>query len=203
MKKLLILTAIFVLVAAAISFAEKKFLVIDDMEGAISGVPEGTVDFGGGNGSSVTVTASKDIKQSAGQSMKVDYDSIANGYMWIARGSGLDAKNSKWDIDAKNIDWGKYEAISFYMYGEDSKRDVAFDIKDNGGEIFRFIVNDNFKGWKQIVCAFDKFYARDDWQPESAEKNGTIDFPLKSYQFEPKGEGKGTLYFDAVALIEK
>jgi len=203
MKKLLILAAVFVLLTASVCLAEKKFLVIDDMEGEISGIPNGTVDFGAGNGSAVTVTASTDIMQSGKQAMKVDYDSVDGGYMWIARGSGLDAKNSKWDVDNKTIDWGKYEAISFYMYGTDSKKDVAFDVKDNGGEIFRFIVNDNFKGWKQIICAFDKFYARDDWQPESAEKNGTMDFPLKSYQFEPKGAGKGTLYFDAVALIEK
>ncbi|MFH1199066.1 MAG: carbohydrate binding domain-containing protein [Candidatus Omnitrophota bacterium] len=203
MKKFLVLTAALVLVAITVCLAEQKFLVIDDMESQISGAPEGSVDFGAGNGSSVTVTASTDTVQSGKQSMKVDYDSVDGGYMWIARGSGLDAKNSKWDVDGKTIDWEKYQAISFYMYGTDSKRDVAFDVKDNGGEILRFIVNDNFKGWKQIVCAFDQLYARDDWQPESAEKNGTIDFPLKSYQFEPKGAGKGTLYFDAVALIEK
>lgn len=202
MKKVLFLSIVCALCMTAVCFAEKQFLVIDDFEGAISGGPEGTVDFGTGNGSSLEVTASTDIKQSGKQALKVTFDAVPSGYMWIARGQNLDSKNAGWLLKTEDIAWEKYSAISFYMYGTNSGIDVAFDIKDSGNEIWRFIVKDDFKGWKQIVCAFDKFYARDDWQPDTADKNGQIDFPLKSYQFEPRS-GKGTLYFDAVALIEK
>jgi len=202
MKKIVFILA-FVLGFAALSCAQAEDFLIDDFEGSISGGPEGTVDFGAGNGSSVIVTAATDIKYAGSQSLKVDYNAITGGYMWIAKGFGLDAKNAKWLFSPENIPWNKYKAISFYAYGSDSKAKVAFDIKDNGNEIWRFIIEDNFKGWKKIVCAFADFYARSDWQPDNADKNGNLDFPIKSYQFEPLPEARGTLYFDFVALANE
>lgn len=200
MKRWGFLALIFVLVS--VCFAQEKSLLIDDLEGEISGIPDGTVDYGAGNGSTIEVTASTDIKQSGNQAIKVNFDAVAGGYMWVARGVDLSAERADWQVKPEEIAWEKYEVISFYMYGTDSKADVAFDIKDNGNEMWRFMVKDDFKGWKQISCAFDQFYARDDWQPDNADKNGKIDYSIKSYQFEPRS-GKGTLYFDAVALVEK
>ncbi len=188
--------------SAVSCFAQSQPLLIDDFEGTISGGPEGTVDFGAGNGSSVDVTAATDIQHSGKQSIKVTFDAVSGGYIWIARGFGLDAKNTAWLIKPENIPWKDYSAISFYMYGNDSKTKVAFDIKDNGNEIWRYVTEDNFKGWKQIVCPFKDFVVRDDWQPDSADKNAVLDFPLKSYQFEPRPAAKGTLYFDQVELIK-
>lgn len=202
MKRWGFLSLVMVLVLAAVCLAEKQFLIIDDFEGVISGDVNGTVDSGAGNGSTLEVTASTDIKQSGNQAIKVTFDAVPSGYMWVARGKDLSAKNADWLLKTEDIAWEKYEAISFYMYGANSGADVAFDIKDNGNEMWRFMVKDDFTGWKQIICAFGAFYARDDWQPEGADKNGKIDYPVKSYQFEPRN-GKGTLYFDAVALIEK
>ncbi len=201
-KTFLLLAALCLGVVVTLCYAEKQFLLIDDFEGEISGTPQGTVDFGAGNGSTVEVTASTDIKQSGNQSIKVTFDAVPDGYMWVARGQNLDAQNAGWLLKTEDIAWEKFEAISFYMYGTNSGADVAFDIKDNGNEIWRFMVKNDFTGWKQIICAFDAFYARDDWQPDNSDKNGKIDYPIKSYQFEPRS-GKGTLYFDAVALIEK
>jgi hypothetical protein len=89
------------------------------------------------------------------------------------------------------------------MYGNDSKTRVAVDLKDSGNEMWRIIVTDDFKGWKQVVCPLKDFFARSDWQPDNADKNGAIDFPLKSYQFEPLAVAKGTLYFDDVELSVK
>ena len=175
-------------------------LLLDDFEGLISGGLEGTVDFGAGNGSSVEVTAATDIKYSGNQSLKVVYDAVADGYMWVARGFGLDAKNAAWLAKPEDIDWKKYTALSFYMYGSDSKAKIAFDIKDNGNEIYRFMTEDNFTGWKKITCPFNEFFPRGDWQPDNADKNATLDFPVKSYQFEPRPIAKGTVYFDQVAL---
>jgi hypothetical protein len=203
MKKMLLLLVVLCLgIGLASCYAEKQFVLIDDFEGEISGTPTGTVDFGAGNGSTVEVTASTDIKQSGNQSLKVTFDAVPDGYMWVARGQNLDAQNAGWLLKTEDIAWEKFEAISFYMHGNSSGADVAFDIKDSGNEIWRFMVKDDFTGWKQIICAFDAFYVRNDWQPDSADKNGKIDYPIKSYQFEPR-TGKGTLYFDCVALIEK
>jgi hypothetical protein len=183
--------------------AQEKGLLIDDFESEISGGPDGTVDFGAGGGSSVDVTADTDTKYSGNQSLKVTYDAVSGGYMWVARGFGLDVKNTAWLVRTEDIDWAKYNAFAFYVYGNGSKTQVAFDIKDNGNEMWRFMFEDNFKGWKQIVCPFNEFFARSDWQPDSADKNSTLDFPIKIFQFEPRPEAKGVLYFDDVELTNK
>jgi len=185
-----------------VSFAADNLLV-DDFEVDVSNGPAGTFDFAAGNGSSVEVTADNDTKNSGDQSIKVVYDAIKGGYMYIAKGSGLEAKNADWQIKPEDIKWVDYQAISFWMYGTDSKAQVAFDIKDNGNELWRFIVVDDFTGWKQIVCSFDKFVLRSDWQPQNADNNGNIDYPIKVFQFEPLPESKGTLYFDTVELVRK
>ncbi len=196
------ISLLFVFALAGSCFAQEKALLLDDFEGAISGGPDGTVDFGAGNGSSVEVRTSTDIKHSGNQSIKVTFDAVANGYMWIARGFDLDAKKTDWLVKPQDIKWDEYNAISFYMYGSDSRANVAFDIKDNGNEIWRFMVEDNFKGWKQVVCPFKEFIARNDWQPDSADKNGILGFPLRSFQFEPRPEAQGILYFDMVELTK-
>lgn len=203
MKKVLVFVAALVFGITLISFAETDYLLIDDFETPISGGPEGTVDFGAGNGSSIEVTAAKDIKNSGEQSVKVVYDAVPGGYMYVAKGAGLDAKNASWVLKTEDIKWEDYKAVSFYIYGSDSKQKIAFDIKDQGDELWRFIVVDDFKGWKKVVCSFDKFMVRDDWQPESADKNGKLDFPIKIFQFEPLPEGKGTIYIDTVELVKK
>lgn len=177
--------------------------LVDDFEGTITGGPEGTVDFGAGSGSSVNVSASTDIKYEGKQALKVEYDAVTGGYMWIARGYDLDVKGADvWRTNPKDINWKDYNAFSFYMYGQNSKGNIAFDIKDSGNEMFRFMVQDNFTGWKQIICPFAQFFSRSDWQPNNANKNDTIDFPLKSFQFEPLPESKGILYFDDVELVK-
>ena len=202
MKKAIFFAAVLFLSAAGICSAEET-LLLDDFEVTVSGGAEGTVDFGAGNGSAIKVIGATDVKNSGKQSLKVDYDAVAGGYMYIARGSGLDAKNAGWPVKPSDIKWEEYSAISFYLYGSDSKKMIAFDIKDNGGEIWRFLVEDNFKGWKKVVCSFDKFMVRDDWQPQDADNNLNLDFPIKIFQFEPLPESKGTLYFDTVELIKK
>jgi hypothetical protein len=190
------------LVFSGISFAQEQSLLIDDFAGAISGGVEGTVDFGAGGGSTVEVTAATEVKQSRPQTLKVNFYAVNGGYMWVARGFGLDAKNSSWLVKPENIKWKDYSAIAFYMYGSDSKTDIAFDIKDNGGELWRCMVSDNFKGWKQVVCKFNDFVPLSYWQPDNADKNEKLDFPLKSYQWEPRPVAKGVLYFDEVKLLK-
>ena len=183
------------------ALAQQEVLLIDDFEGPLAGGPDGTVDFGSGGDSSVELTAATDIKHSGNQSMKIVYNAAPGGYMWIARGFDLDAANTQWLIKPQDIDWAKYSSISFYMYGTDSKANIAFDIKDNGNEMWRFMIEDHFQGWKQIICPFNNFFARGDWQPHNADKNANLDFPIKSFQFEPLPVSEGTFYFDGVSLL--
>ena len=203
MKKVGFLTTALVLLVTGVCLAAANNLLLDDFEMVVSNGAEGTVDFGSGNGSSVQVTAATDIKNSGNQSLKVVYDAVPGGYIYVARGFGLDVKNANWEIKPSDIKWAEYSGISFYVYGTDSKAKIAFDIKDNAGEIWRFITEDDSAGWKKVVASFDKFIARDDWQPMDAEQNGQLDFPVKVFQFEPLPASKGTLYFDTVELIKK
>ncbi|MCM8792107.1 MAG: hypothetical protein NC826_03025 [Candidatus Omnitrophica bacterium] len=199
-KKLLVLVLIFMWLGA--SFAEEA-LLIDDFENKLFGGPQGTVDFGSGNGSEVKVSASHEIKYSGNQAIRVDFKAVEGGYMWVARGFDLDASNTQWFIHPKDIKWSDYYAISFYMYGTSSQTDVVLDIKDNGSEMWRFLFKDDFSGWRRIICPFDKFFSRTDWQPDSSDRNGILDFPIKSYQFEILPFAEGTLYFDKVELVKK
>lgn len=194
---------IFILCLGTFSCAQDKGLLIDDFEGEISGPPQGTVDFGAGGGSTIEVTAATDIKNTGAQAIKVVFDAVPGGYMWVARGFDLDAAKAEWLVMTESINWDEYKTFSFYVYGRDSKTQIAFDIKDYGNEMWRFIIEDNFTGWKQIICPFEQFFARDDWQPDNADKNGILDLPIQSFQFEPRPEAKGTLYFDTVELIKK
>ncbi len=201
--KILPFGCILIFCLTILSCTQEQDLLIDDFENPLSGGTDGTVDFGSGGSSSVEVTADTDIKYSGNQSMKIDYNAAPGGYMWVARGFDLDAKNTQWLIEPQDIDWAKYSSISFYMYGSDSKAKIAFDIKDNGNEMWRFMIEDDFKGWKRIVCPFNEFFARSDWQPNNADRNATLDFPVKSFQFEPQSEAKGTVYLDNMILMKR
>ncbi len=201
MKRILFLVSLFCLFSIERDLFSQEGLLIDDFEGPIT---KETVDYGGGKGSSVEVFVEEDIKSSGNRSLKVIYEAVLGGYMWIARGYDLDVKGAgDWLILPEEINWKDFKGISFYVYGEDSKNRVVFDIKDSENEMHRFIFKDDFSGWKKITCDFEDFFVRADWQPENAERNFIIDFPIKSFQFEPLPEGKGTLYLDCVELIRK
>ncbi len=173
-------------------------LLIDSFEGEIS--PQ-SVDFGAGEGSTLMVSADRDLKVCGEQSIKLDYNLRPSGYMWAARGYNLDVKGAAlWLVEPQDIGWKKYQSISVYMYGNNSGGVVAFDIKDKGGEIWRYLLDDDFSGWKEIVCLLSGFFPRGDWQPEDADRNEILDFPVLSFQFEPRLPGKGVYRFDCVTL---
>ncbi|MFC1709707.1 carbohydrate binding domain-containing protein, partial [Candidatus Omnitrophota bacterium] len=199
----IVLVVVF-LVGAYVNFSTAEtadVLVIDDFEGEIS---LATVDYGAGGGSVIQVSASKGIKYHGQQAVKLDYDSVSGGYMWVARGFKLEVKGAdRWLRRPEEIDWPGYSALSFYMFGSNSGASIAVDITDSGFELFRFMIKDNFQGWKQIICPFDKFFARGDWQPDKAKTNAQLDFPINSFQFEPRSIVKGIIYIDYVHLIGK
>jgi hypothetical protein len=123
LNPILIMVMVFCFVLPTL--AQDKGLLIDDFEGRIFGGPEGTVDFGAGGGSSVEVAAATDIRYSGKQSLKITYDAVSGGYIWIARGFGLDAKNTAWLIKPEDIDWQKLRGIASYMYGSNSKARIS------------------------------------------------------------------------------
>ena len=190
----------FLVATASVSAQETgKAFLLDDFEGPI--VAGQTIDAGAGNGSAVTVSADADVKRAGAQSLKIDYDAVSGGTLWIARGYGLDVKGAAlWTAEPEKIDWLSYGAVSFYLKGSGSGAQMAFDIKDAGGEIFRFMVKDDARDWKQVVCPFDQFFPRGDWQPPAADKNGELDFPVKSFGFEPIAIAKGMVHIDEVSL---
>ena len=205
MRRLGFIAAFLLLRFVGLGYAqEANELLLDDFEGVISSGESGTVDFGSGGGSTVEVKASQEIKHHGEQSLAVKFEALMGGYMWIARGYELTVKGAgKWLVEPKDIDFTKYNALSFYMYGANSKNQVAVDIVDNGGEYWRYLTEDNSAGWKEVVIPFKDFFCRGDWQPGKADKNGELNFPFKAFQFEPRPQGKGTIYFDYVRLVKK
>ena len=174
-------------------------LLLDSFEGLISSE---TVDFGSSGNSFLTVSSDKGIKVCGEQSLKLDYELNPSGYMWIARGYGLDIKGAaKWEVSTRDIKWSKYNAFSLFMYGRNSGGIIAFDIKDSGGELWLFFLDDDTSGWKEVVCPWAEFFPRGAWQPENADQNEILDFPIMSFQFEPRIMGRGVYYFDCIKLI--
>lgn len=188
-----------VLLTGGCSFSPPQVL-IDSFEGVLNSE---TVDFGAGNGAVLKISADKELKMCGQQSIKLDYYLKPSSYMWAARGYGLDVKGAAlWDVNPRDIDWNKYNAVSVAMFGRNSGAVFAFDIKDNGGELWRFLLNDDFQGWKEIRCPFSEFFDRRDWQPETAQRNAVLDFPIMSFQMEPRMPGKGICNFDCVKLVK-
>lgn len=178
-------------------------LIIDSFEGKIEGGPDATVDYGSGSGAKIDVFPAREPVKHGRQSLKVIYDVSQGGYMWVARGYDLFITTAgQWTIRPEKIKWDEYDAIAFYVYGEESGNDIAFDLIDNGKEYWRFMIKDDCSGWKEVIIPFSEFKARTDWQPDIAQRNDTLDFPVKAFQFEPK-TGTGTLFFDKVYLSKK
>ncbi|MFA7114076.1 MAG: carbohydrate binding domain-containing protein [Candidatus Omnitrophota bacterium] len=180
--------------------AGPKEVLIDGFEREID---KYTVDFGAAEGSKVIVSAALDKKTEGAQSLRIEYNLLPSGYMWVARGYGLDVAGAgDWDVLPENIEWKKYKGFSISMFGKATGGVIALDIKDSGGELWRFFLEDDFQGWKSIVCPFLSFAPRSDWQPDDADINDKLDFPIKSFQFEPRVFGEQEYYFDEVKLLK-
>jgi hypothetical protein len=199
MKKILFLCLMILCCGiAACSFFARE-LVLDSFEGQVT---HETVDYGSGGEALLTVVAEKELKVHGEQSLKLEYDITGGGYLWAARGYNLDVPGAGcWMIPAKKVNWKRFNALSVYMYGKKSGGKVAFDIKDCKAEMWRFVLEDDFEGWKQIIIPFSAFFPRSDWQPYNAEKNGKIDFPIMSFQFEPRRPDASVYYFDKVSVL--
>ena len=200
---ILIMGSVFFIYKLGESNLEKrrKSILLDDFEDLNDDNIAQFVDFGSGNNSEVAVMVSQEVKNSGKQSLRVKYKSVPSGYMWVARGYDLDVKGaSKWLKRPERIDWKKVKSISFFIYGDGKGTQIAFDIRDKNKEYWRCMFTDDTVGWRRVECPLDKFFARSDWQPDDAIVNGVLDFPIKSFQFEPRTPGEGAFYVDTVEL---
>ncbi|MFA6280980.1 MAG: carbohydrate binding domain-containing protein [Candidatus Omnitrophota bacterium] len=200
MRNFIVAIFMFIIALGGCDNAPKE-VVIDSFEGPLT---KETVDYGAAEGSSVKVAADTNIKICDAQSLKIEYDLKPSGYMWVARGYNLDVKGAAaWSVKPQDVKWRSYHAVSMQIYGSNSGGVIAFDLKDSGGEIWRFIIDDDFTGWKEVICPLKEFFPRKDWQPDTADKNEIMNFPIMSFQFEPRLPGKGTYYFDCIKVIKK
>lgn len=207
LKILLIILVIVIIAAGGYYFClckqKSPVLIIDSFEGKIIGGENATVDYGSGAGATVDVSPARKPVIDGRQSLKIIYDVSGGGYMWIARGYNLTQKNAaQWKISPGKIKWENYNALIFYLYGEGSSNKIAVDLIDNGKEYWRFLITDDTTGWKEVIIPFSEFSVRTDWQPDSARRNNTMDFPINVFQFEPKS-GKGILFIDKVSLRKR
>ena len=209
MRKLLLSSVVLgILTLGAMTALAVEPLLIDGFEGQItpagitSGSMSGNVDYGAGGGSSVEVYADNAEKVEGKQSLKVVFFAMPGGWIWVARGYNIDVKGAgAWAVKPQDIKWDQYNAMSFWWKGTNSGKQVALDIIDAKKEYFRFMAKDDSEQWKQVIVPFKDFEVRTDWQPNNAVKNKVIDFPIMTYQFEPRPKNEGEWNFDKVELL--
>lgn len=193
---------IFTLTACGQQPGEKysKTLMIDSYDKPLG---NRQADFGSSSGTSIDVGGYIGAKKCGTKSLRIKYNLLEGGYMYCARGYRLDEPGAAWDgPHPEKIDWNGYSGISLQVHGS-RRGPIAFDVKDSGGELHRFLIDDNFYGWKEIYVPFTSFISRTDWQPQNATVNKVLDFPIFSYQFEPKNPGEGEVYFDCLMLVKE
>jgi hypothetical protein len=203
------LAVLVILTLGAFSGYAADSLLLDSFEGQItpagitSGTMSGNVDYGAGGGSSVEVYADNTEKCDGKQSLKVVFFAMPGGWIWIARGYNIDVKGAgAWNVSPRDIKWNDYNAFSFWMKGTNSGKQLAVDIIDAKKEYYRYLAKDDSDQWKQVIIPFKAFEARTDWQPNDAVKNKTLDFPIMTYQFEPRPKNEGEWSFDKVELLK-
>lgn len=203
------LTILVISTLGAFSGYAADSLLLDSFEGQIvpagitSGSMSGNVDYGAGGGSSVEVYADDTDKVDGKQSLKIVFFAMPGGWIWIARGYNIDVKGAgAWEVRPQDIKWDKYNAFSFWMKGTGSGKQMAVDIIDAKKEYFRYLVKDDSDKWKQVIIPFKAFEARTDWQPNNANKNKTLDFPIMTFQFEPRPKNEGEWNLDKVELLK-
>ncbi len=204
MRKIFIIITFVLLIPALRIFAMTN-LLIDDFEGSISSGPIESVGTGANGSSTIKIAPDTTIKYSGKQSLKVTFDtSEKTGAAWVTRGYELEeTPNSSWLVKPEEIAWEQYAAISFYIYGANSRSIIKLHIIDSDHEVLEYTLKDDFTGWNKLTCAFADFYTSPSWQSKNAKTNGQVDFPIKSFTFIfPLGQ-KGTLYFDHAELIAK
>src|SRR5262245_12954674 len=105
-----------ILFVSATIQVQAEEVLLDSFEGKIE---KGTVDFGAAAGSSLEAAGDQAQKACGNQSLKLTYNLATGGYMYSARGFGLDAPQAQWEGPAfDKINWQDFKGISFQMNDE-------------------------------------------------------------------------------------
>lgn len=104
------------------------------------------------------------------------------------------------ELSGATADWTGYSKLKLWVYGSKSGRRFNIDLEEKGKEQCRYTITDDFEGWKEFVIKLSEFLPRTDWQPNDADKNGKLDFPLKTIQFFTSASFGSTLYFDDISI---
>jgi beta-glucosidase len=99
--------------------------------------------------------------------------------------------------------WTGMKTYRMWVYGSGSNSKFYVDLEDAQKEQFRYVLTDDFKGWKEIVIPLSDFKWRTDWQAPDAVLNKKFDFPMMTVQFCTANLANCTLYFDDIVIDSK
>ncbi len=107
-------------------------------------------------------------------------------------------------------DWTAYNAIQFWVYGNETNGTIQLDLFDNrnpdltgdSSERYYYRITDDFTGWQQYTIPFDLFERRTDFQPSGAPDDGLGLNEVTGYAFGFSPElGAQVTYIDQVELV--
>ena len=107
-------------------------------------------------------------------------------------------------------DWSEYNAIAFWLYGNNSRGIMAIDIFDNRDPNFEFdtaerwtySLRDNYSGWRHYTIPFDEFRRKSEFQPLNAPDDDFTLTEVWGYAISfPSNTRPQTAYLDEVQLV--
>ncbi|MEP7291656.1 MAG: family 16 glycosylhydrolase, partial [Chloroflexota bacterium] len=113
-------------------------------------------------------------------------------------------------INWTSENWTAYNAVRFWLYGNDSGGVVQMDLFDNRApgssgdtaERWYYRLTDDYTGWKQFTIPFALFQRRTDFQPNGAPDDGLGLNMVSGYAFGfPGGVGTQIAYLDDFSLM--
>jgi len=108
-----------------------------------------------------------------------------------------------------SMDWTAYNAMTFWLFGNDTGAQVQIDLFDNrnpdlpgdSAERYFYRVDDDYIGWRQFAVPFALFQRRTDFQPGGAPNDGLGLDQVSGYAFGmPAGVGAQTAMLDQVGV---
>ncbi|HBX68549.1 MAG TPA: hypothetical protein DEH25_03975 [Chloroflexi bacterium] len=151
--------------------------------------------MGGGGATEITTTL-----QVTNTVLQMDSDVPSGGW------AGLTHHFENAAIDTwEPQDWSDYQAVGFWVYGNNTGKTVFFEVQDNRNpdsikddtEIWSYPFLDNFSGWKRFEVMFTDFYRKD--IGNGAPNDGFTLTDVHGWAF-GSTEYAGTLYLDDVQI---
>ncbi len=145
--------------------------------------------------------AEMDVADGSSTVLEINYDIGAWGGFTHALTDGLNWVSQ---------DWTAYNALRFWLYGNQTGGDVQVEIFDNrnpnitgdSAERWYYRIADDYEGWQEFTIEFRSFQRRSDWQPGGAPDDGLGLDAVSGLAFGfPAGTGAQTAYMDDVRLL--